>query len=418
MKKIITFILTALLMTVSVYADGFAVESDRAVNAAAPFDKKQVSILWSTSEAETAGSPVVCGEQQEYVLMPVSNKISKLTSAKGELTAFCELSEKVSENIRGAIDGTTLIQPARTSVYAINTEDMSIICSRTFGEITTDCAVRNNLAYFGYKHADGGYRFVCADISKGLEPVWEYSSDKALTAPSSYGEFIVFSSGEKLIIRTADGEFIENRVGAEITSVMAGKYAVFMACSDNTVKKLRLENSGKMEADSLMSCKVGSELTDMAEYNNRVYVGSADGFFILDGLNMEIDKAYNALKNSAAPLVCYGNGQRVFTVSWSEQEQRDILYSILDNESGQTLSEVIKIIDFTDGYFTASQNGVMYFRTADGKLWAIAQKEINYVVIALKVFLTLAVFAMGYIILRGWLKKHGKDKSPFLRGQQ
>lgn len=416
MKKLITFIITALFITTTAYADGFAVESDRAINCPAPFEKRHVAILWSTAEAETAGSPIVCGEGQEFVLMPVLNKINKLAEEKGELVGTAELNEKVSENVRGAIDGTMLVQPARTSIYAINTNDMSVICNRKFGEITSDCAIRGSLAYFAHKDGEG-YKFVCADVDKGLETVWEYSSDMPVTAPSSYGDFIVFASGENLIIRTPEGEFVENPVGAEITNIMAGKYAIFMTCADNTVKKLRLQDNGNTEPDSLMSCKVGSELTAMAEYNNRVYVGSADGFFILDGLNMEIAKEYKALKNSAAPLVCYGNGQRVFTVSWDEVANRDILYNVLDTETEQTLSEVIKIIDFTDGYFTASTNGVMYFRTADGKLWAIAQDEINYFVIALKVLLTLAVFVMAYIILRSWLKKRGKDKSPFLRGQ-
>ncbi len=139
---------------------------------------------------------------------------------------------------------------------------------------------------------------------------------------------------------------------------------------------------------------------------------------MLDALNMDILKGYKALKNSSAPLICYGNGQRAFTVAWDEQEQRDILYGLLDTEEEQTLNEIIKIIDFTDGHFTASPNGNMYFRTADGKLWAIRQTKINIFTIVLKVVLTLAVFVMFFIILRAWAKKHGKNDNPFLRGKQ
>ncbi len=160
-----------------------------------------------------------------------------------------------------------------------------------------------------------------------------------------------------------------------------------------------------------MSCEVGGGLTAPAEFNNRLYVGSEDGFFVLDGLNMEILTAYPELKNSSAPLVCYGNGQRAFTVSWSEKEKRDVLYGILDTEEGQTLSEIIKIIDFTGGHFTASKNGTMFFRTADGRLWAIAQSEINILLIIVKIVLLIAIFVFLFIILRAWTKKHSKGNN-------
>lgn len=404
-------------MTTTASANGFADESKRSIPALAPYNKDYVDIMWSTSEAETVGAPIVCGEEDEYVLLPVLNKVNKLTSEKGGFVGSAELNEKVSENVSGAISGNTLVQPARTSIYAINIEDMSVITSRSFGEITTDCAIDGNLVYFGCSDGER-YKFVCADISKSLETVWEYSSEKAITAPASYGNFVVFGAGNNLVIRTAmDGEFVENPVSADITNVLAGKYAIFMTCDDNTVKKVRLEDSGKVEADSLMSCETGGELTAPAEYNNHLYVGSSDGFFILDALNMEVISSYTSLKNSSAPLVCYGSGQRAYTVAWSKKEKRDVLYNVLDTDEEQTLSEVVKIIDFTNGHYTVSRNGVMYFRTADGKLWAISQSKINYFLIAIKIILTLAILVLLYLIFRAWLKKHGKNKPPaFLSG--
>lgn len=412
MRFLIISIIAAMFLTTTASADGFAVEKERAIPAAAPFDKEHVEILWSTGEAETAGAPLVCekreGKGEEYVLLPVLNTVKKLSGKDGSEAGKASFDEKVSTDVKGAISGNTLIQPARTSLYAVNTDDMSILCSRTFGEITTDCALRDNFAYFGFKD-NGGYKFVCADISKNLETVWEYSSAEPVTAPAYFGDFIIFGTGDKLVLRTAQGgDFIENTVPAQITNVFAGKYAIFMTCDDNTVKKLRLDDKGQAEKDSLMSCTVGGALTAPAELNNRLYVGSSDGFFVLDALNMEILKPYPALKNSSAPLICYGNGQRAFTVAWSEKEKRDVLYAVLDTEEGQTLSEVIKIIDFTGGHFTASASGKMYFRTADGKLWAISEGKINYFLIALKILLTLAIFVMLYIILRAWLKKHKK----------
>ncbi len=400
-------LITTMFLTTTASADGFAVEKERAVPAPAPFDKDHVAILWNTSEAETAGAPIVCGEQDEFVLLPVLNTVKKLSAENGEQAGIVSFDEKVSENVKGAVSGNTLVQPARTSLYAVNTDDMSVICSRSFGEITTDTAVRGSLAYFGYKSEDG-YRFVCADISKEMETVWEYSSPAPVTAPAYYGDYIVFGAGDKLVLRADGGDFVENPVPAQITNVFAGKYAIFMTCADNTVKKLRLEENGQAEADSLMSCEVGGALTAPTEFNNRLYVGSADGFFVLDGLNMEILKAYPELKNSAAPLVCYGNGQRAYTVAWSEAEKRDVLYGILDTEEGQTLSEIVKIIDFTGGHFTVSRSGTMFFRTADGKLWAIAQSEINIFLILVKVVMLIAIIVFLFIILRAWSKKHSK----------
>ncbi len=413
MRIFLISLITAFFLTNSAfaaaYADGFAEERERAIPAAAPTDKKHVEIRWHTNEAQTAGAPVVCGENDEFVLLPVLNTVKKLNIETGELQAAASFDEKVSENVKGAVSGKTFIQPARTSLYAVNTEDMSVICSRSFGEITTDCAISGGLAYFGYK-AEDGWKFVCADISKEMETVWEYSSLAPVTAPASYGELIVFGAGDKLIVRTESG-FIENPIPARITNVFAGKYAIFMTCGDNTAKKVRLEQDGRVETDSLMSCEVGENLTAPAEYNNRLYIGSADGFFILDGLNMEVIKSYPELKNSSAPLVCYGNGQRVFTVAWSETEKRDVLYGIfdgIDDGDEQTLSEIIKITDFTGGHFTAARNGIMLFRNADGTLWAISLNRISIVTIVLKVVLTLAIFVMAFIILRAWSKKHTK----------
>lgn len=399
------------MLTVTTFADsaGFAVESERALPARTPYDKSRVEILWNTDEGETVGVPISNGE---YVLLPTLNTVQRISEKDGKLVGTALLDDKVSEDVRGAVLNGLLVQPARDTLYAVDLESMNVLRSREFGEIITDAALKDGLAYFGVKNENGS-AFLCADCNNGFETVWEYQSKSAVTSAALYNGYVVFGAGEKLIVHTADGaDFNEIPIGAGITNVFAGKYAVFMTAADGAVYKLRLNDDGTMETDTLTSCKVGGELTAPAEYNNRVYVGSTEGFFVLDGLNMEVLKAFPEMKNSSAPIITYGTGQRAYTVAPNAQLDRDVLYSILDTEDGQTASEIVKLIDYSGGKCAVSPSGTMYFRNADGRLWAIAVSQNNIFMMILKVVLTLAIIAMMIVIIIAWSKKRKAKRPP------
>lgn len=402
---------TALTVTLAAYADsaGFAVEKERSLPVRTPYDKSRVEILWNTDYGENVGAPIPDGE---YVILPTLNTVRKLGETDGKFAGVAVFDEKVSTEYSGAVLENVLVQPTRTMLYAVKTENMSILGSRQFGEIATDVALLDNFAYFGAKTSDG-YTFFCADYKNGFKTVWEYNCKNSLTSPALYGDMVVFGADGKLIVHQPDNsEYKENPVGAELSNVFAGRYAIFMTSDDVCVYKLRLMPDGSAEEGTLESVAVGSKLTAPAEYNNRVYVGSADGFFILDGLNMKVLKAFPELKNSSAPIITYAAGQRAYTVARDDQLNRDVLYSILDTDDSQTLSEIVKIIDYTGGKCAVSSSGTMYFRTADGRLWAIAETKNSILIMIIKAVLTIAIIVMFIIIILAWSKKRKANRPP------
>jgi len=417
MKKIIMCIAAALTLALTgaaAFAEnaGFATES-AVVSAKTPYNKDYVKVMWSTPEAETAGVPLVGGD---FLFAPMLNKVNKLTQKDGKLVSFAEFDEKVSEDCSGAVMNGVLVQPTRTKIFVVNTEDMRILCSAEFGEIVTDVALLGDFAYFGVKNSDT-YKYVCANFSDGLKTVWEYTSDSAVTSPSLFGDYVLFGAGESLIAHAHKSEsFVENPVGAEITAVFAGKYAVFMSGADDNLYKLRLNDDGRTEAETLTKCELGGELTAPAELNNRVYVGSSEGFFVLDGLNMEVVKEFPELKNSTAPFICTGRGQRAYTAAPHTESNGDLrwyLYNILDGDDGQvTLSELAKIIDYTDGRSVVSPNGIMFFRDAFGQIWAVCERENDLLTIIIKIVLMIAIVVMVMVIVRAWAKKRNEKKPP------
>lgn len=414
--SILAAIFTGIALTVNIMAAqsdmsesaGFAVESERAFPVLAPYDKNYVRISWNTAERENCGAPIVDGES---VLLPSGHTITRFSEKNGEVLGTAELTEKVSENCKGAIIGKTIVQPARTSLFTVDSETMTVKKSNKFGEITTDIGVLNNRVYFGIK-SDSAYKFICAELDS-LETVWEYDSEKPVTSPALLNGQVIFGAGENLVVVTGSAR-VENPVGAKITHIFAGKYAVFMSCADGNLRKLRLTEDGKTEPDSLMSCKLGGELTAPAEYENRVYVGSTEGFFVLDGLNMEIAKAFPEMKNSSAPVICYGSGQRAYTAAphTDPNGNRWYLYAVLDSDDGISVNEIAKIIDFTNGKTAVSERGIMYFRDARGQLWTLAISETNVFMIIVKVVLILAIIVMALVIIRAWAKRHAAKQPP------
>lgn len=418
MKKILTVIvlsvIAALLTMLTAFADesGFAMEGNTVYSAQTPYDKSYVSIDWHTSLSELVGVPIPFGE---YVLIPTLNKVNKISEKDGSIVSKVEFDEKVSENQKGVVINNTLIQPTRTSLFAVELESMSIISSKKFGEIVTDIAAIDNYAYFGYKDGEK-FKFVCVDSSNNFDPIWEYSTDSKVTSPAKIGGFVVFGAGENIVVKNDEG-FRENPVGAEITYVYAGKYAVFMCCENGELRKLRLDENGTTEEGSISCCMLGKNLTAPVGIDNHIYVGSTDGFFAVDGLNMEILKKFDDMLCSSAPIVTIGNGVRAYTAAPHSDANGDrwYLYSILDNDESQTASELAKIIDFTNGKISVSNSGRMFFRDAKGQVWAISENKPNMFVAVLKILILLAIMVFVFLFLKTWAKKRREKRPPEYR---
>lgn len=412
MKKIVSLIiaaLTAAALCAGAFAESAGFAGEGSVHfAPTPYDKGYVEIRFSTGETETAGVPLA---YKEFLLSPTGNKIHKIEEKNGETVSSAELDEKVSEDCRGAVINDVLIQPARTKLFAVELENMSVKCSKQFGEITTDVAVIDDLVYFGAKIGEE-YSFICADLSKSLEILWEYKSESAVTSGALFGDFVVFGAGEKLVSHSkTEDKFTENEIGARLEHIYTGKYAVFMTAENGTLYKVRLEDDGKTEADSLVSLEIGGSLTAPAEYENKLFVSSTNGFHVIDALNMEMIKTYPELKNGCAPVISCGNGFRAYVVAPVESEGKWYLYSVLSSDDELSVSEIVKIIDFNNGKIAVSDSGIMYFRDANGQIYALGIRQNDILTIILKVAIFIAIIVFLVLILRAWIKKHS-DKTP------
>ncbi len=388
---------------------GFNGEEQFALPAKTPYDKKNVEIRWNTKEGENVGAPIASGD---FVFLPTRNLLQKLSAEKGDILAAAEFDEKVCRDFSGAVAGDVIVQPTANMLYAVDCNSMEIISSGRVGEICSNVGIDGEFAYNAVK-IDGKYKLLCTDIKNGFKTVWEYASESEITDPAKFGEFAVFGAGGKLAVCRLDtGDYVENEIDGDavITNVFAGKYAIFMTCSDGTLRKIRLDENGAAEEDSLETLEIGEELSALAEFNNRVYVGSKDGFFIVDGLNMEVLKSFPELKNASSPIICYGNGQRAYTVAPHRDEGRDIwyLYGVLDTEEEQTCSEIAKIIDFSNGKIAVSENGEMFIRDGKGQLWCAAVTKNNIFVSIVKVILTIAIIVLAVVTISALAKRRSK----------
>ncbi len=409
---LLTSLTAAFSLSMAAYAqsDGFYNENELALPVKAPYDTKYTNIQWSTSEADTAGVPVPFGE---YVFMPSGNKIRKLSEKDGSILYTAELSEKVSETCSGAACGEVLIQPARTRIFALNADNLEIKCSRTFGEICTDAAICDGLAYFGAK-TDDGYAFYCADIEKELSTVWEYRCESAPSSPALHRDHVVFSAGKTLVCheKSTDG-FTENDIDADMVGApFVSEYAVFVSTADGGVIKLRLMDSGEVEDGTITRCDTAKGLTSPVVWNGRVYVSSDEGLFILDSLNMTVEQQFKEIKNGTAPLVCYGAGPRVYVTA--KLSDYWCLYSINDHEEldEPKISQLAKLQNFEEGRTAVSDMGTMYFRDGIGRLFALTIAPYNVFLMILKLVLLLALIVMVFLLLRYWVKQRAQKRPP------
>lgn len=410
MKKFIkafAAVVISAMLSLCAFAEsaGFMGESN-VISAGTPYDKGYVEIRFSTGEAETAGVPLA---YKEYLLSPTGNKIFKINEKTGATEMTAELDEKVSESSRGAIINDVLFQATRTKIFAVSLEDMSVKTSQSFGEIVTDVAAIDGLLYFGVKN-DDGISFVCTDSGKNFDVVWKYECETTVTSAGLFGDFVVFGSGNKLVVHEKNNSgYSENEIGGNLKYVYAGKYAVFMTAENGMLYKLRLNDKG--EAEALSELEIGGGISAPAEIDNKLFVSSEKGFYVVDALNMEVTKNYPELKNGCSPVITTGSGFRAYVVSPVESEGKWYLYSVLSNEDELSLNEIVKIIDFTDGKIAVSESGTMYFRDAKGQIYALAVRENDILTIVIKLLLFIAIIVFLVLILRAWIKKHS-DKTP------
>lgn len=392
-------------------SNGFSDSNTLVVMGKTPYDTKYTQVAWNTDTSDAAGVPTATNSG---VLFPAGNTVTMLSEKDGSAAGTVELSEKTAKNCKGAIVGNTYVQPTKTGVSVINTKTMTLIAEKSLGgEVITNAAIKDSCVYIAAK-TESGYTLYCLDMEKGLEAVWEYSTEKEITELSLQGNFVVFCDGQSLVCCDAEnGTPIENALNFETTNApFCDEYAVYLSAEDGCVYKLRLTEDGTIEPDTLTACEVGEGLTRPVVYEGRVYVGAKDGFYLLDSLNMEVVYCLDEIKSSCAPIVCVGNGTRVYTVA--PLENYYCLYSIYDmsEDDEPTASKLAKLEDFSSGSFTAAQSGTMYFCDAVGRVYALSVAEYSIVLIIIKLVLLLGVFVLIILILRQWVKQRAAKRPP------
>ena len=408
-------VLTAAALSLSISAQivsstGFRTESELVIAAKTPYDGKYTNIAWSTAESDSAGVPVPLSDS---VIFPTGNKILKLDENTGEQLGSAEINEKVSTYCRGAAAGKCLLQPTRTGLAVINTESMSVECYRSFGgNIITDAAAVGNFGYVGVETGDS-FSFICVNMVN-LETLWEYSSNSPLTSPALFGDYVVFGAGSSLITHHyGSEEYTEIPVGTEIAgSPFAGEYAVYFSGSDGKSYKLRLNSDGTLEEDTLTCCETVGELSSPIAWNGRLYVASSEGFYILDSLNMDVITLLPDIKSGTDPIICYGNGPRVYLL-YPDGEIWNFC-CILDSEDIETPEVTLpaRLENFYGGRLSVSAGGTMYFRDGIGRLFAAQVAPYNILFAAVKLVLLLALIVLVFLILRYWAKSRSAKKPP------
>lgn len=370
------------------------------------YDNKYTSIDWQRNAAENVGVPV---PHESEVLIPVGNELIVCQMKDGSKASSVELPGTVSKSCAGAMHGALLVQPLENSVCVINTIGSEVRTNRTFdGTVDSDIAIKDDMAYFSVKNG-ASETFMCIKLDDALTTVWEYTAEADITPPTIQGDNIIFGAGSKLVACNAQsGAAAETDVGAAITKTpFASQYAVFITCSDS-VKKLRLNADGTMEQDSLLTCETGSGTSAPIEYNSRLYVSSSTGFHVIDSINMEVSYTLEGLKNGSDPFICLGNGTRVYTVCTFEKGGM-ALHNVFDYSEEELPKDTIIAVmeNYEGGRYAVAENGMMFFRDATGRIYALSGLESNIFLIILKLLILLALIVGVFV----WLRMMGKRRA-------
>ena len=203
-------------------------------------------------------------------------------------------------------------------------------------------------------------------------------------------------------------------MGTEISDPpFAGEYAVYFSGSDGKSYKLRLNDDGTLEEDTLISCDIGGKLSSPVAWNGRLYVASSEGFYILDSLNMEIITSIPDIKSGTDPIICYGNGPRVYLL-YPEGELWNFC-CVLDSEELEAPEMTIpaRLENFAGGRLTVSSNGTMYFRDGIGRLYAAQVAPYNILLVVVKLLMLLVLVVLVLLILRYWAKNRNANKPRY-----
>lgn len=387
---------------------GFNDERGRISAAPTPHDNKYTQIQWGGDVTrEGCGIPVPSGEK---VLLPAGDKLLAINEADGTESGAAQLPENCSTEYGGALSGGKILQPTERGVTLVDIESMTALRSREFsGEISSNCAAADGRGYFAVE-MDGGYEFLCVDLgSDGLDAVWSVELPEKPTAAALQGDYIVWGCGDRLYTHHVSGdggsviELGKTLSGAPFTT----EYAVFFSTQDGYAGKLRLNTDGTLEEDTLTWCEVGSGAVSPLSWNGRLYVPTADGFYILDNLNMETSYIVTEIKGGCAPQVHYGEGPYIYTVA--KREGKWAVYCVQDMEekTEPVVSILAQMEDYSGGAFCASDKGTMYFRDAIGRLYALTVAPFDVLSLVLRLVVLLALLALVFV----WLKKVAKRRA-------
>lgn len=386
---------------------GFRNEAALVHEAKTAYDNKYTNIQWNTEAAENVGAPIAYAES---VLVPIGSSIFRYAEENGFKEAEIKLPEQVCDGYSGVMSGTTLIQPTQSGICTVDFTTAEITSHRSFdGNVDSDVAVIDDMAYFSVKKGEDE-TFYCVELSAELPVLWEYTAQADITSPTVQGDFVIFGAGDKLITaHYTDGSIVEISVGDFITSTpFASQYAVFFTTEGGNTIKLRLNDDGTMEEDTLVTCETGAHSSAPLAHNNRLYVTSESGLHILDSINMERIKLLPDIASGSDPFLTRGNGPRIYTVAPYEGG-RWALYCVYDpGEDVEPQTEILAVMEnYEGGRSAVSDAGTMYFRDGIGRVYALTAVGYNIVTIIIRLVIMVLLIAGVFL----WIRMVGKRRA-------
>lgn len=344
------------------------------------------------------------------MLLPTGGKILSISEADGSETASAELPQNCSTEYCGALSDKKLLQPTERGIAYIDAQNMTVLRSRDLGgEISSDCSVADGFGYFAVK-LDSGYEFLCVDLgSDGLDTVWSVAMDAQPTSAAVQGDWIIWGCADILYTHHYKQD-VSNAIPLDktISGVpFTSEYAVFFSTEDGNAGKLRLNPDGTLEEGTLTWCEVGKSPDSPTAWNGRLYVPAADGFYILDNLNMEVSYIVSEIKGGCTPQVHYGNGPYIYTVA--KREGKWAVYCIGDmaEDTEPTVAILAQMENYTGGAFCSSDKGTLYFRDTYGRLYALTTAPFDVFSLVLRLVVLLALLVLVFF----WLKKVAKRRA-------